>query len=52
MQEESIPVRVSLKAVFSKYAITPARGIDFGPLTYNTTSKPRTFEITNLGEWL
>eukprot|EP00967_Tisochrysis_lutea_P025869 scaffold29860_cov17-Tisochrysis_lutea.AAC.1 len=48
-KEESVPIRVSLRAVFSKYAITPARGINFGPHTYNTTSKPRTFEITNLG---
>lgn len=44
-----MPIRVSVRAVFSKYALTPARGINFGPLTYNTTSKPRSFEITNLG---
>ena len=44
-----MPIRVSLRAVFSKYAITPARGINFGPHTYNTSSKPRTFEITNMG---
>jgi hypothetical protein len=25
--------------------------MDFGPLIYNTTSKPRTFELTNLGEF-
>lgn len=50
-KEESIPIRVSVRALFSKYAITPARGINFGPLTYNTSSKPRTFEITNLGEF-
>ncbi len=31
--------------------MTPARGINFGPNTYNTTSKPKTFEITNLGEF-
>ncbi|KAF5830389.1 hypothetical protein DUNSADRAFT_14652 [Dunaliella salina] len=50
-KEESVPIRVSLRAVFSKYAITPARGINFGPHTYNTTSKPRTFEITNMGDF-
>lgn len=50
-KEDSIPIRTSVRALFSKYSITPARGINFGPLTYNTTSKPRTFEITNLGEF-
>jgi len=50
-QEETVPIRVSLRAVFSKYAITPARGIHFGPHTYSTTSKPRVFDITNMGEW-
>jgi len=51
VQEEMVPIRVSVRAVFSRYSITPARGINFGPLTYNTTSKPRSFEITNLGAW-
>lgn len=46
-----MPIRVSVRAVFSKYSLTPARGINFEPLTYNNTSKPRTFEITNLGEF-
>lgn len=43
--------QLSVRAVFSKYSITPARGINFGPITYNTTSKPKTFEIHNLGEF-
>jgi hydrocephalus-inducing protein len=50
-KEEIVPIRVSVKAVFSKYAITPARGINFGPLQYGTSSKPRTFEIANNGEF-
>ena len=47
-----MPIRVSIRAVFSKYAITPARGINFGPHTYGTTSKPRVFEIFNMGACL
>ena len=37
--------------MFCKYQITPQRGIDFGPVTYNTTSKPKTFDIINTGEF-
>lgn len=37
--------------MFCKYQITPQRGIDFGPVTYNTTSKPKTFDIVNTGEF-
>ncbi len=46
------PIRVSVHAVYSKYTITPARGINFGPLTYSSVSKPRTFEIANTGAFL
>ncbi|GFH30481.1 MSP domain-containing protein, partial [Haematococcus lacustris] len=46
-KEDIVPIRVSVRAVFSKYAITPARGVNFGPQAYNTTSKPRTFELVN-----
>lgn len=42
---------MSVRAVFCKYQITPQRGINFGPVTYNTTSKPKTFEIVNTGEF-
>lgn len=50
-QEESLPINLSVRAVFSKYAVTPGCGINFGPTTYKTTSKPKTFEIANLGEF-
>lgn len=50
-REDTIPVQISGRAVFSKYAITPGRGIHFGPNTYNTASKPKLIEITNLGEF-
>lgn len=49
--EQALPLRLSARAQFSHYSITPARGLHFGPVTYNTTSKPRTFEISNLGEF-
>ena len=39
-----------MRAVFSKYSITPARAINFGPVIYNTTAGPRTLEVTNVGE--
>ena len=43
-------VQVSLRAVFSKYSITPARALNFGPVVYNSTAGPRTVEVTNVGE--
>jgi hypothetical protein len=46
---DTVPIRLSVRAVFSRYSITPARGIIFGPVTNGTTTKPRTFEITNSG---
>jgi hydrocephalus-inducing protein len=49
--EQLVPLKLHARAQFSKYAIMPARGIHFGPLTYNTTSKPRSFEVCNLGEF-
>ena len=50
-KHESIPIRVNLRAAFTKYNILPARGMNFGPLVYNTTSNPRAFEIANTGEF-
>ena len=50
-REDTIPIQISGHAVFSKYAVTPARGIHFGPVTYNTASKPKVVEITNLGQF-
>ena len=51
LTEETVPMKTSVRAVFNKYSITPARGIVFGPHTYNTLSNPRTFTITNHGEF-
>ncbi|KXZ49496.1 hypothetical protein GPECTOR_21g722 [Gonium pectorale] len=50
-REDSIPIQISGRAVFSKFAVTPARGIHFGPVTYSTASKPKVVEITNLGQF-
>jgi hydrocephalus-inducing protein len=44
-KEQVVPIKLTARAVFSKYSITPAKGIIFGPQTYNTTSKPRTIEV-------
>ena len=49
--EHTIPVRVDVDAVFSKYVLRPANGLNFGPHVYDTESEPRTFEILNKGEF-
>ena len=49
--EHTIPVRVDVDAVFSKYVLRPANGLDFGPHVYDTDSEPKTFEILNKGEF-
>ncbi|KAH9493176.1 hypothetical protein Btru_021958, partial [Bulinus truncatus] len=46
----SIPVKISVKAVFSKFQITPVQDINFGPLLLNSR-KTRTFVIENKGEF-
>lgn len=51
VREQQLPIKLSFRAQFSHYAITPARGMHFGPTTYNSLSKPRTFEVVNLGEF-
>lgn len=43
-------VQVNVRAVFSKYSITPARALNFGPVIYNSTAGPHTLEVTNVGE--
>jgi hydrocephalus-inducing protein len=43
-----LPVKVRVRAVFSKYKVLPQKGINFGALMYGT-SKTRTFEIQNHG---
>ncbi|XP_053402100.1 hydrocephalus-inducing protein homolog isoform X11 [Mercenaria mercenaria] len=46
----SIPVKVSVKAVFNKYNILPMSDINFGSLLVNS-KKTRTFIIENKGEF-
>ncbi|GFS07093.1 hydrocephalus-inducing protein-like [Elysia marginata] len=46
----SIPVKVSVKAVFSKFNISPTNDINFGSLLVNS-KKTRTFTIENKGEF-
>lgn len=41
---------MSIRAVFSKYSITPARALNFGPVAFNTPALPRALEVTNIGE--
>jgi hypothetical protein len=48
-REQSVPLSVSACAQYSHYAITPARGRHFGPVTCGTVSRPHTFEVVNLG---
>jgi hydrocephalus-inducing protein len=50
-KETATFVKVNLRAVFTKYTLSPPHGINFGPLMYNTTSNPRVFEIVNTGEF-
>lgn len=46
----SIPVKVSVKSVFSKFNVLPAMDINFGSLLVNS-KKTRTFTIENRGEY-
>ena len=50
-KESVIPVKVDLRAVFCKYSILPARGLNFGPVIYDTESNPKVFDLTNSGEF-
>ncbi|KAK9824158.1 hypothetical protein WJX72_008157 [[Myrmecia] bisecta] len=50
-KEQVLQMKVHLRAVYTKYSITPARGMNFGPLVYNTSSNPRSFDVSNLGEF-
>jgi P pilus assembly chaperone PapD len=49
LQELAMPVRVTARARFSRYAVVP-RGINFGPMIYGV-QKQRTFELSNTGEF-
>ncbi len=46
-----LPVKVSARALFNRCSLTPSKGINFGPLQYSSSSKPRSFELANLGEF-
>ncbi|XP_015224105.2 hydrocephalus-inducing protein homolog isoform X3 [Lepisosteus oculatus] len=46
----SIPVKVSIQSLFTKYSISPANDINFGALVYGSR-KLRTFTIENKGEF-
>lgn len=43
-------LNISVRAVFSKFTLVPAFGLNFGPLVF-ATSKTRKFEIRNNGEF-
>ena len=45
---QTIPIMVSVNAVFSKYTISPLRNINFGPMQFGEQAT-RTFEIRNEG---
>lgn len=49
--ETTVPIPVRVKAVLSKYSITPARGLNFGPHVYNTESQPRVVNVRNDGDF-
>ena len=51
VRHDKIPVKVSIRTSYSKYALTPSRGVNFGPTMYNTESEPKTFEISNVGDF-
>ncbi|MED6252905.1 hypothetical protein ATANTOWER_019088, partial [Ataeniobius toweri] len=46
----TLDIKISLQAVFSRYKITPAWDIDFGPLIYGT-DKSQNFTIENYGHF-
>ncbi len=49
--EVKIPVAISLRALFSKFSIQPARGLNFGPIQSGTSAAGKSIEIANLGEF-
>jgi hydrocephalus-inducing protein len=46
----SIPVKISVRSVYSKYAISPVSDINFGAMLVNT-KKTLVFAIENKGEF-
>lgn len=50
-KEKRVNMRIDARSVFSKYIISPSRGLNFGPHVYNTSSSPRKVVISNHGEF-
>ena len=46
----SIPIKISARSVYSKYAVSPVSDINFGAMLINT-KKTRAFSIENRGEF-
>lgn len=46
----SIPIKISARAVFSKFSISPMNSVNFGALVVNTR-KQRSFTLENQGEF-
>lgn len=46
----SIPIKISVRSVYSKYAVSPVSDINFGAMLINT-KKTRVFSIENRGEF-
>lgn len=46
----SIPVKISVRSVYSRYSISPVSDINFGAMLINT-KKTRQFSIENKGEF-
>lgn len=46
----SIPIKISVRSVYSKYAVSPVSDINFGAMLINT-KKTRVFSIENKGEF-
>ncbi|XP_051512768.1 hydrocephalus-inducing protein homolog [Myxocyprinus asiaticus] len=46
----TIPIKVSVQALFSKYSITPSNDINFGPLVYGSR-KRQTLTVENKGNF-
>lgn len=46
----SIPIKLSVRSVYSKYAVSPVSDINFGAMLINT-KKTRVFSIENRGEF-
>jgi hypothetical protein len=48
---EHMLLQVSVVTLFSRYALLPANGLDFGPHLYNTQSEAKILQICNHGKF-